>query len=166
MRYRAFCDSQKRLVVLLQAREQGIALLDRHAAGQAAPYASFSQVVTASLGLTRNATQRLGARGGHEWLEQVRGNANSLEQVVNHERELVGLCLVLGKRPRLGVFDVVVRGMNKFHGNIFARTIVERIHRGGITIDQAVSDFRERIVERIGAGRLRRSATVEVLRAD
>ena len=59
----------------------------------------------------------------------------------------------------------MVRGMNKLHGNIFARTIVERIHRGGITIDQAVSDFRERIVERIGAGRLRGSATVEVLRA-
>ena len=95
----------------------------------------------------------------------MRGNANSLEQVVNHERELVGLCLILGKRPRLGVFDVVVRSMDKLHNGIFACTVIEHVHRGGIAIDQTLDDFSERVVKRIGAGRLCGSAAVKVLRA-
>ena len=93
---------------LAQTREQRLALLDGLTTGKQAPSANALEVVARGLVLARQAAQGLGRSLGHERHQQVSGNADSLEQVVDHKCQLVSLGLVLGKRPGLGVLDVVV----------------------------------------------------------
>ena len=52
-----------------------------------------------ALALAGQAAQGFGRSLGHERHQQVSGNADGLEQVVDHKRQLVSLGLILGKRP-------------------------------------------------------------------
>ncbi len=112
--------------------EQRVALLDGLVALKAAPRAHGSEVVGAGLGLAGDAAQCLGARLGHERGEQVSGDADGLEQVVDHEGELVGLLGILGQCPGLGVLDVVVGGVDELHGLVLGAGVVEHLHARGV----------------------------------
>lgn len=105
---------------LRQTREQRIALLDGLTTSKQAPSANALEVVARGLALTGQAAQSLDRSLGHERHQQVGGDADGLEQVVNHKCQLVSLGLVLGKRPGLGVLDVVVGGMDELHDLILA----------------------------------------------
>ena len=105
---------------LAQTREQRLALLDGLTTGKQAPSANVLEVVARGLVLAGQAAQGLGRSLGHERHQQVSGNADGLEQVVDHKRQLVSLGLVLGKRPGLGVLDVVVGGMDELHDLVLA----------------------------------------------
>ena len=93
------------------------------------------------------------------------GDANRLEQVIDDEGEFIGACLVFGKRPRLRVLDVMVGGMDKLHDLVLGAHVIEHVHLGGIAVENAVGDLRERVGKRIRRGGLRRCAAIKVLGA-
>ena len=79
--------------VLAQTREQRLTLLDGLTTSKQAPSANALEVVARGLVLAGQATQSLGRSLGHERHQQVSGNADGLEQVVDHKRQLVSLGL-------------------------------------------------------------------------
>ena len=105
---------------LRQTREQRIALLDGLTTSKQAPSANALEVVGRGLVLAGQAAQGLCRGLRHERHQQVSGNADGLEQVVDHKCQLVSLSLILGKRPRLGVLDVVVGGVDELHNLVLA----------------------------------------------
>ena len=126
---------------LRQTREQRLTLLDGLTTSKQTPSANALEVVARGLALTGQAAQGLGRGLGHERHQQVSGNPDGLEQVLDHKYQLVGLSLVLGKRPGLGVLDVVVSSMDEFHDLILGSTVIEHVHLGHVALDQAVGDL-------------------------
>ena len=140
----------------VDAREDGLALVDGDGGAQAAPLRGAVPIAAA---LARaDLREDLLAGIGDERGEQHRADADALEQVVHDGSEAGLVGLVLGERPRCGLVDILVGALDALEDELKRVLELELLHLGFILAAQRGELRDELIVERIGLTAFRQRA--------
>ena len=144
----------------VDAREDGLALVDGDACAQAAPFGGAVPIATVCR--RANLREDLLAGGGNERREQDGADADGLEEVVHHTGKARAVGLVLGEHPRRGLVDILVRTLNDLEDGLQTVLELELLHLGLVLAAQG-GGCRDEIGVELTLGALDGQRAAEIL---